>query len=634
MENEHDVVVAIDIGTSRSGYALAFRHAPDRIVIPSGVKVLTALLTTKTKTCEFGNNALQRYLDSLTLGNDEELLYFEKFKMVLYDNEKENEKADEEIMIKSVNGKAVPARIVFGHCIRHLALDAMKRIRNHTASIIHEMKQVKWILTVPTIWSNKAKQLMRAAAEDALGGRECSIVLAYESECAALATLQHEQKSKEKEQVCVVDLGGGTADIVVQEMYEDGTVKNVMCATGGPWGATFVEEAVLNLLKDICGRKDVESFMKKYPDDYSMLRKGIETLISDVKQPFRRLLLPHSFISSLSTSVIESRIRAYNEKHSSMITDYFGSGPKTPKLNDDDDYETLSHEQEQGKEEENEEQSTEQSTEQNTQQLAAVHYYQGSLRFRSDVLQACFEPVLSELTDHLEDLLYGSEDLEKGLHDDDNNSNNKKNGIDRIYVVGGFAENDYVYDRLVQTFQDKTIHRPAQASLAVLTGGVLYGLKPSRVRSRIVPYTYGFVCSRVWDDDRDAKHDDGGVGIKVYHVTNGLKIPYCSNIFVPVVRKGEDVPHDAVRKERLFPVADDQVALRLKLLKCNGNAPEHYQASDLMWTECASIIIHIGSGRIDREITIEFQFGNTEINLHAFSTKTTPHVEYKTTIQF
>lgn len=624
-ENE-EVVVAIDIGTSRSGYALAFRHAPDRIVIPSGLKVPTALLLSSDERCsmrEFGTHALSRYLDALAMGcGGDDLLFFEKFKMVLYENDKEDgdEKKAGTAMIKSVNGKEVSAETVFYHCIRHLACDAMKRIKHHTASLIHEMKQVKWIVTVPAIWSNKAKQLMRRAAEDAIGS-QCHILLAYESECAALATLKTMNDAEggrkdNKERVCVVDLGGGTADIVVQETFADGTVKEVMCATGGAWGATYVEEAVLDLLREIFGITGVNEYAQRHPDDFSTLRSSIEVLLSDVhKQPFRRLPLPHTFISFFTTGIIESRIHTYNERRA-CIQDYFSDDNKntngrttTPKLvldveEEEDDYESV----------DNEEEKEEEASEKREQLLAAVHYYQGSLRLRADILHSCFEPTLKGLIGHLQEQL-----------------NDGK--CNRMYVVGGFAENEYVYDRLCQEFSSTEIYRPAQASLAVLTGGVLYGLKPSRVRSRIVPYCYGFVCSRVWDDEKDLR----GGGVKVYHITNGLKIPYCNNAFVPVVKQGEDLAHDAVRKQKVFPVADDQVKLSLKLMKLSGHTILPYynhEENGLLWTECGVITIQIGSGRIDREISVELRFGSTEITLHAFSQRTTPILEYKTTLQF
>jgi len=55
------------------------------------------------------------------------------------------------------------ASLVFTSCIRYLKQHLMK----HFASILVNIQEtdIRWVLTVPAIWSDAAKQFMRRSAE-------------------------------------------------------------------------------------------------------------------------------------------------------------------------------------------------------------------------------------------------------------------------------------------------------------------------------------------------------------------------------------------------------------------------------------------------------------------------------------
>ena len=60
-------------------------------------------------------------------------------------------------------GKTLPAITVFGLSIQYLAKDMLKTGGNNVGGGI-TMGDVHWVLTVPAIWSDAAKQFMREAA--------------------------------------------------------------------------------------------------------------------------------------------------------------------------------------------------------------------------------------------------------------------------------------------------------------------------------------------------------------------------------------------------------------------------------------------------------------------------------------
>lgn len=89
-------------------------------------------------------------------------------------------KIKEEMKITAANGKKMSAMKVFSEAIRYL-----KEQLDQTLAKSLEVKKtgggagqrnswaddIRWVLTVPAIWSNEAKQFMRMAAE-----KVCSLV--------------------------------------------------------------------------------------------------------------------------------------------------------------------------------------------------------------------------------------------------------------------------------------------------------------------------------------------------------------------------------------------------------------------------------------------------------------------------
>lgn len=48
---------------------------------------------------------------------------------------------------------------------------------------------------------------------------------------------------------------GGTGDITVHEVQDDHTLHEINMATGGPWGGNRINEAFLDIWKEVLGKK-------------------------------------------------------------------------------------------------------------------------------------------------------------------------------------------------------------------------------------------------------------------------------------------------------------------------------------------------------------------------------------------
>lgn len=63
------------------------------------------------------------------------------------------------MLIKDVKGREMKAIVVFSSFISEL----MKRVKKSYEGI--EFDDIQWVLTVPAVWSDKAKTFMRHCAE-------------------------------------------------------------------------------------------------------------------------------------------------------------------------------------------------------------------------------------------------------------------------------------------------------------------------------------------------------------------------------------------------------------------------------------------------------------------------------------
>ncbi|CAG2200983.1 unnamed protein product [Mytilus edulis] len=294
---EHLLVAAIDFGTTYSGYAFSmtdtFKTDPMKIYANqawnAGGKQLLSL---KTPTCilldsnkqfdSFGYDAENKYADLVMDEEHEDYYYFHRFKMSLHNNK--NVKQD--MMLEDITGKSVNALDVFA-----LSIEALK---NHLIAALETQgtgvkpSEIRWVLTVPAIWTDNAKQFMRKSAEMAGIPKNC-LLISLEPEAASIYCqyLPTEKLSGIESgftmadvgtKYMVVDLGGGTADITIHEKLVGDNLKEICRASGGDCGGTSVDAAFIQMLAKIFGGPLINSLKQDEPAAYLDLIREFETV--------------------------------------------------------------------------------------------------------------------------------------------------------------------------------------------------------------------------------------------------------------------------------------------------------------------------------------------------------------------
>ncbi|EGG19165.1 hypothetical protein DFA_02413 [Cavenderia fasciculata] len=179
-------VVAIDFGTSCSGYASAFITNNDNVDIyahdswPGGGSINTKTVTVisldrQGRLAKFGYDAREDYDNAI----------FSNFKMVLFDSV-----SRENTMVKADNcDQTASVESLITETLKFFKQTSLERLNNGSFNKLNQ-RDVQWVITVPAIWDDAAKQIMRQCATNAglctFADDKESLLLAYEPESGAM----------------------------------------------------------------------------------------------------------------------------------------------------------------------------------------------------------------------------------------------------------------------------------------------------------------------------------------------------------------------------------------------------------------------------------------------------------------
>ncbi|XP_060561090.1 heat shock 70 kDa protein 12B-like [Ruditapes philippinarum] len=446
------LVVAFDFGTTYSGYAFSFWDDP--LKIQTNQKWIAGsdqLISWKTPTCvlldrsgqfhSFGYEAENHFATLVEDKEHQEWRLFRRFKMILHNNKD----LSRSTTVEDINGKSMPAMTIFTMSIKYLKQHFTEALNKQKTGIVDE--DIQYVITVPAIWNDNAKQFMREAAENA-GIDKARLKLSFEPEaasiwCQTISTDVKETWSKAGRQYMVIDLGGGTADISVHEKQIDDTLKELHKASGGPWGGTVVDNNYLEWLTKIFGNTTMERFKSEQMEDYFQMLREFE-----IK---KRSINPESkgkFTFRLSASIKE----LYQESNSLHLEKRIA----------------------------------------NLGLSGMVTFSSDKLRVDVSVVKQWFETPINSVIEHVQHIL----------------AKQNMQTVETVLLVGGFGECKLVQDLIQRELKSKKIIIPEEAGLVVLKGAVRFGHFQDTVRSRVMTHTYGMA---IFEDYDEQKHKNAEV---------------------------------------------------------------------------------------------------------------------------
>jgi len=566
-EDKYDVVVAIDFGTSFSGFAFSFNHrdGSEDIYMNRSWGSAQGYSTLKTPTCillnpskeffKFGFEAAEKYAE-LEDANEKSFYCFDRFKMMLHGSE---ETLNRDTLLEARNGKRLRALDIFSEALEYLKNRALERIHEQSG-VEYTAEEVRWVVTVPAIWKQSAKQFMREAAYQAglaQPSDSSQLIIALEPEAAAVYCRQRklrefvEEKGEEtvkdslvpaNTQYLVIDNGGGTMDVTAHEIDEDDNIKEIYHATGGDFGGTKVDKQFQDLLDEVFGEELMDEFRRSHPSDWLELMNDFEVKKRAdrvMEGELTRIRLPANFINLLrhENGADDNRIirRRYNVDELKISKDYLCLG--------------------------------------------------------SEIVKSLFEPAITSIINHLKRLLQKRE----------------LGGVKLLFLVGGFSESPLLQARIRKEFKSKySILIPNDAQTAVVKGAVMFGKRPYIVVERCLSETYGTRC---YQDFVQGYH----VQEKLEYVEGKRK---CKDIFSVLAREGEIVKIGQCKTISSYhPITPNQT--RVRFLFFTSTNPDVRYTTDFGVRQLPGYILLRSpdtSKGTKREIKLQLYF-NTEIKV-------------------
>ncbi|XP_027707980.1 heat shock 70 kDa protein 12A isoform X3 [Vombatus ursinus] len=582
------VVVAIDFGTTSSGYAYSFTKEPECIHVmrrweggDPGVSnqktPTTILLTPERKFHSFGYAARDFYHD-LDPNEAKQWLYLEKFKMKLHTTGNLTMETD----LTAANGKKIKALEIFAYALQYFKEQALKELSDQAGSEF-ENSDVRWVITVPAIWKQPAKQFMRQAAYQAgmaTPENPEQLIIALEPEAASIYCRKlrlHQMidlSSKaavngytssdtvgagfaQGDRYVVVDSGGGTVDLTVHQIrLPEGHLKELYKSTGGPYGSLGVDYEFEKLLCKIFGEDFIEQFKIKRPAAWVDLMIAFESrkraAAPDRTNPLN-INLPFSFIDYYK------KFRGHSVEHALRKSNV--------------DFVKWSS--------------------------------QGMLRMSPDAMNALFKPTIDNIIDHLRDLFEKPEVTD----------------VKFLFLVGGFAEAPLLQQAVQSAFGNKCrIIIPQDVGLTILKGAVLFGLDPAVIKVRRSPLTYGVgVLNRYVE----GKHPPDKLLVK-----DGTR--WCTDVFDKFISADQSVALGETVKRSYTPAKPSQMLIVINIYSAEQDNVNFI--TDPGVKKCGTLRLDL-TGTDDtplptrREIQTFMQFGDTEIKAIAIDIPTSKSVK-------
>lgn len=543
LTRKYTAVIGIDFGTACSGIAYSLTAdpesqiraaAPSEELFGSNIKTPTSLLITVDNKTVFGKDADEQFAEEAgDFEGDESQCpseLYKYFKMELSDDADGLGK-----QVAATNGKRRLLIDVVTRCLATLK-DFSLDLIGKEVGIALKPQCARWVITLPAIWTERAKMFMREAAQRAgiiadISSR--NLLLALEPECAALSV--HDDFKyllKPATKYLVLDCGGGTIDITAHEVQTASPLrlKELHPPTGGPWGGKYADDAFVDFVHTLIGaeasaalRKECgvelelrQSFEDKKralnPGDPTVLRMNLSNLFSTVAAR-----LPLRAHPGLPKKSMAAKVEQYNS-------------------------------QRQG----------------GAQLSARGCTLKMSVPFVTEVM---FQPLLDQICGCVDGL------LKKPALD----------GLAFIVIVGGFGCSKVLQHAIRSRFETNALKVcvPKRPRDAVVAGAVRFGLDPRIVAERKSKFTYGIGTTVPFEEgthDETKRYDAGG--------------EHCAtDVYHSFVKRDEPVNIDDTITHTFYPLYRGQRKMDIKIYKTFSKDPTYVTDGDSYEVKSMTIVI-------------------------------------------
>ncbi|KAJ3437937.1 hsp70 family protein [Anaeramoeba flamelloides] len=586
--NSKKIICAIDFGTSRTGAAfmISIENISRNQIGPTDVmkveldpkdkkfKTSTAILFKKTNSNKwepflFGKSAESQYL-TMRPKEMHNYQFFKNFKMKLYQNNSLNPK------IKSYSGEEWPFIQVLSGVFKLIYTKFVKSVKNYNSRFRIDKDKIYWVLTVPAIWEDIGKEIMRRAFHQAgliSSKNSPNLLFCYEPEVAAIDFFQDQRNQLSQfnnKKLLVVDAGGGTIDITLMKPT---IVKNeikefeiLMIPKGGDFGSIYIDQEFQKFFQSFLNLNDNQfnTLKNKCPKGFLKLLNIWESL--KIKTQSDQLTENDCHLIEPPRIMVKYLKKQFRIKDFEALTDQFNQRNRNSGLSEiewDDD--------------------------------------EDCLRIFGDRLKSFFKKPIKRLRDYLNNLKETSEIF-------------KQTQI--VFFTGGLSNSDYFRKSVQKQLGNNQYFKSPYPDKSILIGADFFGFDPNIVSIRRSQFTYGIVAcimynSRIHDQKRKV----------TMRMNNNRSYEICKNVFQPYIFKGDKISSHQPEIQVYTPSTVGQKEWIVEILrtdqKWDPNKKSLYSDSRGVQT-MGSIIIPVPKSNLPlnkQKLEVSFHFATTEIKI-------------------
>lgn len=534
MEKEYLAYVGIDFGTSGSTFSYWFPDSKSDNKESIKIKKWDGEGTAnKTSTQIILDQDLNEILafgkdcEKFIKQSDTEYLYFSNIKMYLYKDQSE--------IMDNYSKKKFPLVKVIAKILEKIRDEAIRELKTKKISLENKnleecIKSIRWIITIPAIWSDKNKTCMIEASKMAKlidDKEDPSNFFALEPEAAACYYPNSDSADKDilNHPYIICDIGGGTADITTHERIKDENgnyqIKELYPPSGGANGSTEINKYIFEeiLVKKLFSEEAynrIKEKMAQEGDESEELRDNfikIKKEINDFKETFR--------LEDINK----------NKKLKINFGAFKKGFEKTPNIKDLLD---------------NYNKNTRKGWE---------------IEAKSWILPLPYQIILDLLNEFI---VVKASDYMKNII----NALKGKNEIKSIILVGGTTANPSMIDLFKKEMQnDIKIVSCDDPEVAVVRGAIYFAKDPYIISERKAKYSLGIEVEGKWID----KFESIPEAEKEFDDKKGDYI--CLNRFYPFYKKNETIDVRAEGKKRKLGMNSEECTL--KFYKSDYDGPVH-----------------------------------------------------------
>ncbi|XP_050433690.1 heat shock 70 kDa protein 12A-like isoform X2 [Adelges cooleyi] len=564
---EDGIIVAVDLGTTYSGYAYSFKRSgrikmmkkPDYEceTINDGQKIPTALLLTPNLNFHSFGTAARDYYHDMHPEESQKWYYFDKFKMFLYNKDI----ISKETHIMASNNIPLPATRVLVEALRHLRLLIFDELSSRCSEAINP-DSITWVLTIPAIWTKNTRKLIKdIAIEAGMGNSENlhSVCIILEPEAAAVYCRNIRLKNtkilstnwlvdayetdycvlNEVNEGCsymVVDCGGGTVDITVHQVFRTINrlpISKLQKPSAGVCGSLSVDIEFVKLLCALFGFGFMSDFKLQRPAAYMELLQRFEEVKKTVSSKVRAPIVirpPYAFIE---------HYMKYSEKDvSDAVKDY---GCDAIQWNELDGVFVLDY-------------------------LAVEPLFLPSF--------ACISEQISVIAN----------DDQKVTH---------------MFLVGGYAQSLWLQEKIVERFSDRIkIILPDQAAVSVLQGAVMCELNRSDIPAYRAKHSYAVGIIKPFIDDTHP--------IEKLVVKDGKR--WCTDLLDYLIEENDIIRDNETIIKRYTPANPLEGSIVINIYLVQNNLAKFVTDSGV--SKCGSLKLSRDENiQLSKELLVQMGFG-------------------------